>query len=158
MLAAIRSASRSTILCARARSPTSALEGQDYLAERVTGSRDAPPWLEQAVKTGRTTVGGKSFPTVLPTRSLSPVSTPAESIASLIGNPGARSIAEFLNPGLVAAYNVASRKNRYGGEVGYREAASDAFNRLTPQVNLARDLISPPSLEEAGLYPGGHDP
>lgn len=126
-------------------------EVQDRLMEGM------PPWLRGAVQVGEQTINGQTFPTVLNTGPISPVSTAYETISSALGRPGFETVGEFLNPGLMAALDVAQKKSPWGREIeggaeAYGQAAAQALERLAPQFGLARDLISPP--EEGGLYPG----
>src|SRR5437773_10118936 len=110
-----------------------------------------PPWLEHAIETGQTTIGGKTYPTILPTRAISPVSTPEELIQTAISRPGAQTFAEMLNPAVQAAIHIAGRQSPYGADVGsYRQAIGQEASRLAPSADLIHDLISPPA--EGGLY------
>jgi hypothetical protein len=117
-----------------------------------TFAEGMPPWLEQSIVTGETTVGGKTYPQILPTRSISPISTPLGLLGSAISRPGAQTFGEYLNPGIEAVYHVLNRQSPFGRELGsYREAALQSGERLLPNYGLARDLLSPPA--EGGLYP-----
>lgn len=117
-------------------------------------AKNMPPWLENAIKMGEVTVNGKSYEQLLPTRAISPLSTPAEVIGTAISRPGAQTFAEMLNPGIAAAFHTLSKQDPYGGEVGsYAEAGEKSLERLVPQKKLAEDLANPPAPEEAGLYP-----
>jgi hypothetical protein len=132
-----------------------AYKGKDWIDEHLVDSSKNPPWLAGAIETGRTTVAGKSFPSMLPTQSFSPVSTPLQTVGTFTGNPSARTVGELINPGIQAGLNIAQKRNPWGGKAkSYREAAGANLQRVAPGFNLARDLINPPSPEEAGLYPG----
>lgn len=110
-----------------------------------------PPWLVGALEAGETVVDGETYPKVFPTRTISPISTPYEIALSAAGQPGAQTAIEFLNPGLRAAWQVASKQNPFGRDAeSYRESALQAGERLAPGLSLAKDLKSP---EGGGLYP-----
>ena len=112
-----------------------------------------PPYLENALEAGHTVVDGKSYPQILPTRAISPISTPEETIQTFLDKPGAQTLAQMLNPGLQVAWNVASKKTPYGADAAsYGDAATQALERMAPDVALAKDLINPP--KDGGLYPG----
>lgn len=119
---------------------------------------DMPPWLQGAVETpdwfpggGPVTIGGKTFPRILNTGPISPMSTAIESWKSLIGAPGSRTASEFLNPGIRALINAGDKKSPYGRDVGsYGAALGQNLERLAPNFGLAQDLISP---EGGGIYP-----
>jgi hypothetical protein len=130
-----------------------AYASQDDLREKLAKG-PLPPWLEWSLRAGEADVDGKRYPRILPTRQLNPISTAAETISSALARPGARTFGEFLNPGLVAGYDLARGQREYGDvtvDVGYREAAKGAAERLTPGLDVVRDVISPP--EAGGLYP-----
>ena len=91
--------------------------------------------------------------TLLRTRSLSPVNTPWDIGAALIGG-SPRTAFEYANPLGAAGVNIANRTvNTPAGpyRTGYLNSIKRNLERLVPNVRLARDLISPPS--EPGLYP-----
>lgn len=110
-----------------------------------------PPWLAGALEAGETVVDNKTYDRVMPTRTISPVSTPWEVGGALVGRPGAQTAAEFLNPGLRSLYQVASKQNPFGRDAeSYRESALQAGERIVPQIGLTKDLLNP---EGGGLYP-----
>ncbi|MCC6714043.1 MAG: hypothetical protein IT496_02340 [Gammaproteobacteria bacterium] len=131
----------------KARSVIAALAG-------VGGLREAPPWLQGALPVGEVEIGGRKFPRVLPTVALSPTGTMLDTLRTAVAAPGARRIGEYLHPALTAAVNVGLGQAPWGSDVGYAEAAKLAGERLTPNLGLVKDLISPPALEDAGIYPG----
>ena len=49
---------------------------------------------------------------------------------------------------------MAQGESPFGQDVGRIEALKQGGMRLAPQFGLAKDLISPPSPEDAGMYPG----
>ncbi len=118
----------------------------DYVEEGM------PPWLEGALSMGDVTINGKTYPQVLPTRSISPISTPWDLLGTAIDRPGAQTFAELLNPGLSSAFHILAKQDPYGGDVpSYGEAVKGAIKRDVPLKGLAEDLIHPSG---KGIYPG----
>jgi hypothetical protein len=109
----------------------------EYLAEGM------PPWLEGAIDVG----GGK----VLPTRNISPVSTPWEIAQTIRDRPGARTPFEMANPLIRAGVDVLSDQTRYGQEVGRLEALRQAGEGLEPP--LERTVREAAQGSGSALYP-----
>ena len=123
---------------------------EDEIKKNLTGE-DAKPWLRQAAKMGETTVKGKTFERVLPTKPFSPIGTFAELAETLLARSDARRFGEFINPGFTALYDIGRGQDQYGRDIGYTEAAKAAGLRLAPDVRLAGELINPP--KTPGFYP-----
>lgn len=130
----------------------------DELTDRLMDNM--PPWLRGAVRVGEETINGETFPTILNTGPISPISTAYETVSSALGRPGFQSAGEFLNPGLVSAIQVAMGKSPWWSQIEdprmlgplNLSAAQQGIGRLVPQAGLAGDLISPP--DDPGMYPG----
>lgn len=144
---------------------TAALGAGAYIASQNDEVTDRlldnmPPWLRGAVQVGEQTINGETFPTILNTGPISPISTAYETASSALGRPGFQSAGEFLNPGLVSAIQVAMGKSPWWSQIEdprmlgplNLSAAQQGIGRLVPQAGLAGDLISPP--EDPGMYPG----
>lgn len=112
-----------------------------------------PPYLEGALEAGKQTIDGKTYPKVMPTRAISPISTPLEVLSSAMNRPGSQSLGQMFNPGLTAAWDIAHHQSPYGAKESYKKSASEALQRLVPDVALTKDLISPPKPGET-MYPG----
>lgn len=120
-----------------------------------TFTHDMPPWLDHSIEAGHAVVQGHVFPRVFPTRAVSPVSTPLEMLQTIRGKPGAQTFAQMLNPALQSAWFIAQKQDPRGHDAGsYGAAIEKNLARDVPNLGLAKDLISPPALADAGLYPG----
>lgn len=117
-----------------------------YLGRDEIGDRQAeglPRYLE-GIEAG----GDK----VMRTTSLSPVNTPWE-IAMALGQQSPNTAAGYANPLAKSVYNVANRSVD-GPDGPYRTSFRDSLQRnaerLAPNIDLARDLVSP---DGGGRYP-----
>lgn len=111
-----------------------------------------PPYLAGALEAGNKTIDGHTYPAVLPTRSISPVSTPLEMIQTILDTAGSQKFAGLLNPLIEQAWHLSNRQGSSGFDAGsYGEAAKQAGERLTPDLGLAQDMIHPSA---GGIYPG----
>jgi hypothetical protein len=107
-----------------------------------------PPWLEGALRVG----GTDKEPLILPTRSISPISTPFDLAQTIRSAPGAQTFGELLNPAIPAAWHIANRESPYGRQLPtYGDALLQAEERMAPTPNLIQDLISPSP--DTGMYP-----
>jgi hypothetical protein len=127
----------------------SAIEGgRDAIFDRRM--EDMPPWLREAYQVGETVVDGETFPSVLNTGPLSPVSTAYDTVASALGLAGSRNLWEMTNPGIQAGQRILSGETPWGQETGRIEAITSNLERLVPNIGLVGGLINP---EGGGLYP-----
>lgn len=116
-----------------------------------------PSWLNEAISTGHKTVKGVSYPSVLPTTSISPVSTPLQvyrtgrDIVDGSAAQGAQSLLGYANPLLPSAVAVAGKTDPFGQHVSYKQALEGQAQRLSPLSGLAKGLLHPKS---GGVYPG----
>jgi hypothetical protein len=123
----------------------------DLLPNVATGM---PPWLAGALEAGTTVVDKIPYPQVLPTRQISPISTPHEIWDTIRNNPGANSVGEMLNPALTTAWFTAHQQNRFGSDVGsYGKSVEANAMDMFPGIALTKDLVHPPAPGDAGLYP-----
>ncbi len=112
-----------------------------------TVQKGMPPWLEGALHVG----GTESMPLVMPTRQISPISTPYDLYRTATAQPGAQTIGELLNPAIPAAWHIANRESPYGKQLdNYGQALLQAEERLAPTPNLIKDLVTG---EQHAMYP-----
>lgn len=122
-----------------------------------TVAQGMPPWLHEALSAGNETIKGHTYPAVLPTSSISPVSTPLQvgrTIKDVVdGSPGqsASTLGDYLNPALVSGYHVATKTGTFGQHESYGQALKDQALRLAPGANLIRGELHP---KAGGIYPG----
>lgn len=142
---------------AAAGAPGAPEDVQQRVRELAPNVQDGmPSWLRGALRVGDTTIGGREYPTILPTQAISPVSTPFQvgqtALDVVDGQAGARMVGNYLNPAIPAAVRTALKQGSFGQqESSYLDAAASNAQRLTPDVGLARDLLNP---DGTGLYPG----
>jgi hypothetical protein len=88
---------------------------------------------------------------VLPTRTISPVSTPWEIAQTIADRPGAQTPFEMANPLIRAGVDVLSDQTRYGQHVSRLEALKQAGEGLEPP--LERSVREAAQGSDSALYP-----
>lgn len=130
---------------------TAAYLAQDAIRDATVD--ELPARMRGTVGVSETQVDGKTYPTVLQTRSFEPTNPPSELIGTAMGDKDARTFLEMAHPGLQAVVRVAGRKDRFGFDAAsYPESIGENVKGLFPWYDRAKDYIDPQA-DPDPLYP-----